>query len=63
MIGINILSLTTFFFMRILLLRFLTLVGLEKLYQISNNIVSLTATKGTLRYMASKLFYQSIRGC
>jgi hypothetical protein len=60
MINIKILSLPTFFFMRILLSIFLTLASLAKFYQISNNIVSLTATRGTLRYIASELFYQNI---
>ena len=36
--------------------------GLAQLYPIDNNIVSLTATKGTLGYIAPELFYKNIRG-
>lgn len=34
--------------------------GLAKLYPVDQNIVSLTATKGTLEYMAPKLFYKDM---
>jgi len=36
--------------------------GLAKLYPVDNNIVSLTTARGTLRYMALKLFYKNIGG-
>jgi serine/threonine protein kinase len=36
--------------------------GLAKLYPVDNNIVSLTAARGTLGYMAPELFYKNIGG-
>jgi serine/threonine protein kinase len=36
--------------------------GLEKLYPVDNNIVSLNAARGTLGYMAPELFYKNIGG-
>ncbi|KAJ9679772.1 hypothetical protein PVL29_021627 [Vitis rotundifolia] len=36
--------------------------GLAKLYSIDESIVSLTATRGTLGYIAPKLFYKNIGG-
>ncbi|KAI5344183.1 hypothetical protein L3X38_012060 [Prunus dulcis] len=36
--------------------------GLAKLYPTVNNIVSLTAARGTIGYMAPELFYKNIRG-
>ena len=36
--------------------------GLAKLYPIDNSIVSLTATRGTLGYIAPNLFYKNIGG-
>jgi serine/threonine protein kinase len=36
--------------------------GLAKLYLVDNNIVSLTAARGTLGYMAPELFYKNIGG-
>jgi serine/threonine protein kinase len=36
--------------------------GLAKLYPANNNIVSLTAARGTLGYMAPELFYKNIGG-
>jgi serine/threonine protein kinase len=36
--------------------------GLAKLYPIDNSIVSLTAARGTLGYMAPELFYKNIGG-
>ncbi|GLT80352.1 hypothetical protein SLA2020_517950 [Shorea laevis] len=36
--------------------------GLAKLYSTENNIVSLTAARGTLGYMAPELFYKNIGG-
>jgi serine/threonine protein kinase len=36
--------------------------GLAKLYPTDNNIVSLTAARGTLGYMAPELFYKNIGG-
>ncbi|MED6142563.1 Rust resistance kinase Lr10, partial [Stylosanthes scabra] len=34
--------------------------GLAKLYPLDNSIVSLTAARGTIGYMAPELFYQNI---
>jgi serine/threonine protein kinase len=36
--------------------------GLAKLYPVNNSIVSLTAARGTLGYMAPELFYKNIGG-
>ncbi|ESW33173.1 hypothetical protein PHAVU_001G048800 [Phaseolus vulgaris] len=36
--------------------------GLAKLYPIDNNIVTMTATRGTIGYMAPELFYKNIGG-
>ncbi|XP_059445461.1 rust resistance kinase Lr10-like [Corylus avellana] len=36
--------------------------GLAKLYSVDNSIVSLTAARGTLGYMAPELFYKNIGG-
>jgi serine/threonine protein kinase len=36
--------------------------GLAKLYPVNDNIVSLTAARGTLGYMAPELFYKNIGG-
>ncbi|MCI36481.1 putative receptor-like protein kinase, partial [Trifolium medium] len=36
--------------------------GLAKLYPIDNSIVTLTAARGTIGYMAPELFYQNIGG-
>ncbi|XP_059442281.1 rust resistance kinase Lr10-like [Corylus avellana] len=36
--------------------------GLAKLYQVDDSIVSLTAARGTLGYMAPELFYKNIGG-
>ena len=36
--------------------------GLAKLYPIDNNIVTITAARGTIGYMAPKLFYKNIGG-
>ena len=36
--------------------------GLAKLYSVKNSIVTMTATKGTIGYMAPELFYKSIGG-
>lgn len=54
-------NLTTFFFMRILFRKSLTLV-LRKLYPTDNSIVTLTVTRGTMGYIAPELFYKNIGG-
>ncbi|KAM3319840.1 hypothetical protein P3S67_007040 [Capsicum chacoense] len=58
---ILILSLTTFFLTKILIPK-ISDFGLAKLYSSDDSIVSMTAERGTVGYMAPELFYKNIGG-